>query len=138
MQRLFSTFPNRWPGLGILLLRSAVGSATILQSVDWLRTNSSQDWHGSTLAATAILAGCLIIVGLLTPLACVLLIACCAIDAIARTTGLSHPATGTLIQTIVCAAAIALLGPGAFSVDSRLFGRREIIIPGTDSSYRTD
>ena len=29
---------------------------------------------------------------------------------------------------IICIA-LALLGPGAFSVDARLFGRREIIIP---------
>ena len=137
MQRLFSTFPNRWPGLGILLLRSAVGSAAILQSVDWLNTNSAQNWHGQTLAALAIVAGCLLIAGLLTPVACVLLIACCAVDAVAHATGPSHPSTGALIQTIVCAVAIALLGPGAFSFDSRLFGRREIIIPGTDSSYRT-
>ena len=28
--------------------------------------------------------------------------------------------------------AILLLGPGAFSVDARLFGRREIIIPTSD------
>jgi uncharacterized membrane protein YphA (DoxX/SURF4 family) len=30
---------------------------------------------------------------------------------------------------IVTAAALALLGPGAFSLDGRLFGRREIVIP---------
>lgn len=30
---------------------------------------------------------------------------------------------------VVTGAAIALLGPGAFSMDGRLFGRREIIIP---------
>ena len=138
MQRLFSTFPNRWPGLGILLLRCVVGAAVILRSVDWLNTNSAQNWHGPTLAALAILSGCLLIAGLLTPLACVLLIACCAVDAVAHMTGPSNPSTGTLIQTIVCAVAIALLGPGAFSFDSRLFGRREIIIPSTDSSYRTD
>jgi len=33
------------------------------------------------------------------------------------------------IYTIVFAAAIILLGPGAFSLDARFFGRREIIIP---------
>jgi uncharacterized membrane protein YphA (DoxX/SURF4 family) len=32
-------------------------------------------------------------------------------------------------EMIVMAAAIALLGPGAFSVDARLFGRHEIVIP---------
>jgi hypothetical protein len=30
---------------------------------------------------------------------------------------------------IVDAAALTLLGPGALSLDARLFGRREIIIP---------
>jgi hypothetical protein len=30
---------------------------------------------------------------------------------------------------VVDATAIALLGPGAFSLDARLFGRREILIP---------
>jgi hypothetical protein len=27
------------------------------------------------------------------------------------------------------AVAVALMGPGAFSLDARLFGRREIVIP---------
>jgi uncharacterized membrane protein YphA (DoxX/SURF4 family) len=34
-------------------------------------------------------------------------------------------AFGMIITTV----AIALLGPGAFSLDGRLFGRREIVIP---------
>jgi uncharacterized membrane protein YphA (DoxX/SURF4 family) len=33
------------------------------------------------------------------------------------------------VGMIVTAAALALLGPGAFSLDGRLFGRREIVIP---------
>lgn len=138
MQRLFSTFPNRWPGLGILLLRCTLGSAVIIRSVDWLNTNPAHNWHGLTLATLAIVAGSLLIAGLLTPLACILLIICCAIDAVARTTGSDQPSTGALIQIIVVALAIALLGPGAFSFDSRLFGRREIIIPETNPHYRND
>ena len=40
----------------------------------------------------------------------------------------------TLVQPVailtgVISLALSLLGPGAFSVDSRLFGRREIVIP---------
>ncbi len=33
------------------------------------------------------------------------------------------------VLVVVVAAAVALLGPGALSVDARLFGRREISIP---------
>jgi hypothetical protein len=35
----------------------------------------------------------------------------------------------SLVGEIILATAIALLGPGAFSLDARLFGRREILIP---------
>jgi hypothetical protein len=33
------------------------------------------------------------------------------------------------LELVVMAAAIALLGPGAFSLDAYLFGRHEIVIP---------
>ena len=33
------------------------------------------------------------------------------------------------IQAATMLIAVVLLGPGAFSIDSRIFGRREIIIP---------
>ena len=35
---------------------------------------------------------------------------------------------GRALARLTLAAAIALLGPGAFSVDARLFGHREILI----------
>jgi hypothetical protein len=37
----------------------------------------------------------------------------------------------TVLNVIVEAAVIGLLGPGAFSIDARMFGRREILIPHT-------
>jgi len=35
------------------------------------------------------------------------------------------------LEVVVLATVIALLGPGAFSIDARMFGRREILIPVT-------
>jgi uncharacterized membrane protein YphA (DoxX/SURF4 family) len=40
-----------------------------------------------------------------------------------------HDAKLLALWMIITAAAIFLLGPGAFSLDGRLFGRREIVIP---------
>jgi uncharacterized membrane protein YphA (DoxX/SURF4 family) len=41
----------------------------------------------------------------------------------------NHIRTLTDFNLAAISAALALLGPGAFSLDARLFGRREIIIP---------
>jgi uncharacterized membrane protein YphA (DoxX/SURF4 family) len=42
----------------------------------------------------------------------------------------------SIVFLVVMAAAIVLLGPGALSVDARLFGRREIIIPHVPRSTK--
>ena len=41
-----------------------------------------------------------------------------------------------IIHLIVLSIAIALLGPGAFSLDARMFGRREIPIPSSQDLPR--
>ena len=41
-----------------------------------------------------------------------------------------------IINLIVLSIAIALLGPGAFSLDARMFGRREITIPSNSQLSR--
>ena len=74
-------------------------------------------------------AGLLLILGLLTPVASTLVGGSYIGLAFAPPTALSHPSPTALTFMLVIAIAIALLGPGAFSFDSRLFGRREIIIP---------
>ena len=129
LQRLFSTFPNRWPGLGLLLLRCSVGCAAVIQGLSCLATSPASDWQSWTCATISIVAGALLIVGLVTPLASALAIA--GYSGLASTLPLvpSQASDVAAIQAIVGAVSIALLGPGAFSLDSRLFGRREIIIP---------
>jgi uncharacterized membrane protein YphA (DoxX/SURF4 family) len=81
---------------------------------------------------TALLTGALLLVGFLTPVIGMIV----GLGAIGI--GLSFlPASTTSlfdgklpsIQTATMLFAIVLLGPGAFSVDCRVFGRREIIIP---------
>lgn len=68
--------------------------------------------HGGILG---IATGVLFVLGLLTPIT-------------ATVTAIAALGFG-LYQGSAVVASLALLGPGAFSVDARLFGRREIIIP---------
>jgi uncharacterized membrane protein YphA (DoxX/SURF4 family) len=74
----------------------------------------------------------LLLIGFLTPAACAL------VGVVGAGIELSWFPSSSLnvfdtklsaLFVIIIAAAIVLLGPGAFSLDARLFGRREIIIP---------
>ncbi len=119
----------------MLLLRVAAGCVVLFQSVSCLPFNGASGWQNWTFPLLGILAGVLLIAGLLTPLASTLVIACDLGFAMAHPTPTCHPTGIALAQTIVVALSIALLGPGAISLDSRLFGRREIIIPDSDPSW---
>jgi hypothetical protein len=77
-----------------------------------------------------IAVGISLLAGFLTPIAATLLSVTgvwTLASAVAVPPGLSSKLCVALLAAT--AAAIALLGPGAFSLDARLFGWREIIIP---------
>jgi uncharacterized membrane protein YphA (DoxX/SURF4 family) len=114
--------------LGILVLRSAAGSSAIFHAVSCLALGVAFGWQ-SLLLIVAGIAGLLLILGLLTPVASALVGGSYVGLVFAAPTDPCHPSETALTYMLVIAVAIALLGPGAFSFDSRLFGRREIIIP---------
>ena len=121
LQRLFSTFPNSWPGFGLLLQRLGVGIALI-----YLGIGSFLGASGApiTVARDFIEAagGIFLIAGLWTPIAGVLI----ALDQlwIAFSLNSSQPDSRLMhIFLTVLTAGAAMLGPGAWSIDARLFGR---------------
>jgi uncharacterized membrane protein YphA (DoxX/SURF4 family) len=77
--------------------------------------------------------------GFLTPICCGLAAAGNALISFVRFPPNQTPALTSSIAhlnlAIICVA-LALLGPGAFSLDARLFGRREIIIPDSKQNER--
>ena len=131
MQRLFSSFPAGGPGVGLLLLRLAVGVSLTIQGGACLADGDQKAWM--RLAGLLILmAGASFLIGFLTPVAGVLSV----LDGVSVALSwlpppLSDDFGGAPAAAFlaVMAAAVTLLGPGAFSLDARWFGRREIVIP---------
>jgi putative oxidoreductase len=122
LQRLFSTFANGWPGIGLLLLRLL--TATVLfYSV---RTHFGQQIpHTSTvLGIIGAGVGLFLLIGLWTPLAGTLI----ALLEVGITFSFaSNPLTHIMLATL--GATLAMIGPGAWSIDARLFGRKRIEAP---------
>ncbi len=129
LQRLFSTFPAGLPGLGLLLLRSTLGVTVLVQGAIFLTERSEAPFRIYFVGIAAALCGVLMLVGFLTPLVGALLFAGGLINTALLFAGFFEIFASELIYEVVLSAAVILLGPGAFSLDARFFGRREIIIP---------
>jgi uncharacterized membrane protein YphA (DoxX/SURF4 family) len=134
LQRLFSTFPSGWPGVGLFLLRVAIGMTAVIQGGGYLTDRVNQTVELWVVGLMMIASGGALLVGFLTPVASILV----ALGTIGIAFLWFPPPAPNLFNTplpavlvVIVATAIAFLGPGTASVDRRLFGRREIIIPHT-------
>jgi len=138
LQKFFSTFPSEWAGVGLFLLRALVGCSLIAQGVGYAQA-ANQSLVALGLAIATFAGGAFLLAGLMTPVIAILVAA--------GGIGIAFswiPSTGlavldsylAIINLIVLSIAIALLGPGAFSLDARMFGRREITIPSCRDAQR--
>jgi len=125
MQRLFSTFANGWPGKGLFLQRALICS--ILGGRLFGGVADTSHFVGILFQFLAAIAGLLLLVGLWTP------IAGAALSLIE--VGILFSRTGDPWVSGVLAifsATLSMIGPGAWSVDARLFGRKHIEFPIAD------
>jgi len=119
VQRLFSTFADGWPGAGLLLMRLAVGTILIERGAMTLWSGPSMEL--TVLSVLAMGAGLLLLAGLWTPVAGAVVAATevCKIF-------LKPDSVWIYILLGAFGAALAMVGPGAWSIDARLFGRKHI------------
>ena len=129
LQRIFSTFPSGWPGIGLLLLRVVVGVVAVAEASGYLIEGGGLG--PITLGVIAGVSGVLLLIGYMTPLAGTLLGTLSLLSALAWvpksmpnmiTAGFPSASTTVMVVALLC------LGPGALSLDANLFGRREIVI----------
>jgi putative oxidoreductase len=119
VRRLFSTFARGWPGVGLLLLRVAAGSSLVARAINVLaNTPTFGTGFFQLFIATT---GLLLIAGLWTPVGAAVMVLLELWRVVSR-----HGDPASDIQLCTLALAIALLGPGAWSVDARLFGWKRI------------
>ena len=133
MHGFSSAFPGGWPGIGLLLLRAALGITAFIQGVIYIGSNPTP--LTSIIGLFAIASGGFLLIGLCTLVACVIAGLAVLFLAIlsfpSRTSPNLFDAALSTVLLVVVAAAVVFLGPGALSLDARRFGRREIIIPRT-------
>jgi len=120
MRRVSSTFADRLPGYGLLLLRVIVGTTLIVRCAQFLNGASLQTITPHAIAAAA---GLFVLFGLWMPLAGVIL----AISELLIAFSHRHDPWFSLLLASL-GVALALLGPGTWSVDSRRSGWKRIEI----------
>ena len=113
-------FPQGGPGIGLLLLRITAAAMLALNLTH--RFNFSSNALYWLVVSLIVLISLALVVGFLTPVFSI--VAC-----IAAVANLFLAEQTINILGILTSAALFLLGPGAFSVDARLFGLRVTVVP---------
>lgn len=135
IKRLYSSFPNGSAAIGLVLLRILSGGGLAEQSRSimcglFAAPGSQSATLSEVAAVSGLIAGIFIIIGLWTWVAA----------SVALILGIASAALGIApLHSLFFASlsfAVALVGPGAFSLDARLFGWRQIRFPNGKTHSR--
>ena len=123
MQRLYSMFPGGRPGIALLLMRFALG-LLLMDGVGGRLVHQGSPWLLLAPGAVALALAA----GLLLPIAAAL---CILLEVVIVATS-PEALRAVHVCAIIDAIALGLLGPGAYSLDAKLFGRKRIVFRSND------
>ena len=118
MQRLFSTSANGWPGFGLLIQRLVTAIALLHNARAQLETPAAGLMIPEIAGAVL---GLFILAGLWTPLVGALV---AAVELLIFLSGRSDIWMALMLAAV--GGTLAMIGPGAWSIDARLFGRKHL------------
>jgi hypothetical protein len=113
-------FPAGLPGIALLLLRLSVAAMLFIDQAGRL-LSPAPPW----LLIVSAIAALAVILGFLTPLFALI----CGLLKVSALAGATQILAPLVILTLLLAAAVAMLGPGAYSLDAKMFGRRVVLLP---------
>ena len=119
LQRLFSTFANGWPGIGLLLQRLLIGIVLLQCGI----RHFGEAPHSAhvVLHLVGAAAAIFLLVGLWTPVFGTL-VAIIEMSIVFFHT--RDPWMSIILATL--GATLAMIGPGAWSIDAKVFGRKHL------------
>lgn len=118
MQRLYSMFPGGRPGIALLLVRVALG-LLLMDGVGGRLVHQGSPWLLLAPGAVALA----LVAGLVLPIAVAL---CILLEGVIVATS-PDAIRAVHVCAIIDSIAVGLLGPGAYSLDAKLFGRKRIV-----------
>jgi ligand-binding sensor domain-containing protein/uncharacterized membrane protein YphA (DoxX/SURF4 family) len=134
LRNTIKSYPTAIPGLGLLLLRLAIGVDLLTRATLFNPfANTIVSSWGAMPRALEIGSGILLMAGLATPIVGALLTSVVVLEMIQRAASdpsyasASGPWENALLYVILLGS-LTLLGPGAVSLDAKVFGRRRITI----------
>ena len=119
LQRLFSNFASGWPGLGLLIQRVVIGIVLLEQAFTTFKGTLISSPGAPHMMGAAL--GIFVLAGLWTPVAGVLV---AAVEVWIALSGAGDPWTSFMLAAL--GGTLAMIGPGAWSIDAQLFGRKHI------------
>lgn len=133
VQRLFSTFPRGAQGIALTLLRVSISLALFIGPAGdtpyaVMAKSVPEPWSAICLVPFA----AMLCVGIVTPAAALV---CAVLQTLALLT-VGFPDAATAILSIANAAALVVLGPGAYSIDAQLFGPRVVMTTSEHIRHR--
>jgi uncharacterized membrane protein YphA (DoxX/SURF4 family) len=131
LRHVFSAFPGGVSGVSLLVLRGVLGMAILAEGTCYIRDPNASvaAW---CLGLSALAAGGLLVLGLFTPFVGIVAglgAGCVALSLLPVCTPNVFDSKAAFIFALTMIFTVIGAGPGRYSVDARMFGRREIIIP---------